>query len=238
MSRFPDRRPSDLLGRLCPRNDESAGQAPLDAAAQGCALAQDSAGPGSLGRAAQEDELLQAQFQRLRGRRGPKKAICAVAASMLTAIYHMLKNGTAYVDPGPDHGRNAAPAIRAKALVRQIERLGFACELKPWSQFLSSQFISRISRSATIFTGLRRPTRTAKWDCSGSDSTCVRSHATRNFRYSAPTNAAAEGSPTSATRRSRRRRRVGHDRLALVERVVQFHQVRACGSSRSRPRCW
>ncbi len=72
-----------------------------------------------------------AQFQRLRGRRGPKKAICAVAASMLTAIYHMLKNGTAYVDPGPDHGRNAAPTIRAKALVRQIERLGFACELKP-----------------------------------------------------------------------------------------------------------
>jgi hypothetical protein len=34
---------------------------------------------------------LHAQFVRLRGRRGPKKAICAVAASILTAAYHMLK---------------------------------------------------------------------------------------------------------------------------------------------------
>ncbi len=61
---------------------------------------------------------------------------------MLTAIYHMLKNGTAYVDPGPDHGRKLHH-IRAKALVRQIERLGFACELKPWSQFLSRGAVAR-----------------------------------------------------------------------------------------------
>jgi transposase len=32
-----------------------------------------------------------------------KKAICAVAASMLTRIYHMLKNGTKYKDLGADH---------------------------------------------------------------------------------------------------------------------------------------
>jgi hypothetical protein len=30
-------------------------------------------------------------FLRLRARRGPQKAICAVAASLLTAIYHMLR---------------------------------------------------------------------------------------------------------------------------------------------------
>jgi hypothetical protein len=46
---------------------------------------------------------LQAQFQRLRARRGPKKAICAVAASILTAAYHMLRDGTFYQDLGPDH---------------------------------------------------------------------------------------------------------------------------------------
>ena len=33
---------------------------------------------------------LQAQFQRLKARRGPKKAIMAIAASMLTAMYFML----------------------------------------------------------------------------------------------------------------------------------------------------
>ena len=35
-----------------------------------------------------------AQFFRLQARRGPQKAICAVAAPILTAIYHMLKDGT------------------------------------------------------------------------------------------------------------------------------------------------
>jgi len=49
----------------------------------------------------QEGQL--AQFYRLRSRRGPKKALCAVAASILTAIYHMLRDGTGYQDLGADH---------------------------------------------------------------------------------------------------------------------------------------
>jgi hypothetical protein len=46
---------------------------------------------------------LQAQFYRLKARRGPKKAIMAVVACILTAIYHMLKDGTMYQDLGCDH---------------------------------------------------------------------------------------------------------------------------------------
>jgi len=43
-----------------------------------------------------KESYLQAQFHRLRARRGAKKAILAVASSMLTAAYHMLKNGVEY----------------------------------------------------------------------------------------------------------------------------------------------
>ena len=43
---------------------------------------------------------MQAQFYRIKARRGPKKAIMAVVASILTAIYHMLKDGTMYKDLG------------------------------------------------------------------------------------------------------------------------------------------
>ena len=50
-----------------------------------------------------KNTYLQAQFFRIKARRGPKKAIMAVAASMLTAIYHMLKNGVDYRDLGSDH---------------------------------------------------------------------------------------------------------------------------------------
>jgi transposase len=39
-----------------------------------------------------KDSYLQAQFYRIKARRGPKKVIMAVAASILTAIYHMLKD--------------------------------------------------------------------------------------------------------------------------------------------------
>ena len=46
---------------------------------------------------------LQAQFHRLRARRGAKKAIGALAASILTIIYRMLTDGTLYHDLGPDH---------------------------------------------------------------------------------------------------------------------------------------
>jgi hypothetical protein len=74
---------------------------------------------------------LQAQFQRLRARRGPKKAICAVAASILTAAYHMLRDGTLYHDLGPDHFRRATPEQQASRLARQIAKLGFICTLTP-----------------------------------------------------------------------------------------------------------
>ena len=43
-----------------------------------------------------KDSYLQAQFYRIKARRGPKKANLAVVASILTAIYHMLKDGTMY----------------------------------------------------------------------------------------------------------------------------------------------
>jgi len=46
----------------------------------------------------------QTKFYRLKARRGgPKKAIIGVAASILTAAYHILQNRVAYHDRGPDH---------------------------------------------------------------------------------------------------------------------------------------
>jgi transposase len=74
---------------------------------------------------------LQAQFQRPRHRRGPKKAICAVAASILTAAYHMLRDGTFYQDLGAEHFRRTSPESHARRLARQIAQLGFVCTITP-----------------------------------------------------------------------------------------------------------
>ena len=77
------------------------------------------------------DSYYRAQFNRLCGKHGKKKAICAVAASMLTAIYHMLKDGTAHKDLGANHFDHRSSEIRAKRLAAQIAKLGFEVELHP-----------------------------------------------------------------------------------------------------------
>ena len=74
---------------------------------------------------------LQAQFQRVRSRRGAKKAIGAVAASVLTAAYHMLKNGTLYEDLGSDHFDRRAKGKQILRLVSRIQNLGFAVQITP-----------------------------------------------------------------------------------------------------------
>jgi len=72
-----------------------------------------------------------AQFLRLKARRGPQKAICAVAASILTAIYHMLSNGTAHQDLGADYFDRRSPEAKVGRLVRQIAKLGYEVTVQP-----------------------------------------------------------------------------------------------------------
>jgi transposase len=75
-----------------------------------------------------------AQFLRLRGRRGSKKAACAVAASLLTTIYHMLKDGAQFEDLGANQLDRRSKDPRAKRLVVQLANLGFNAKLTPLAQ--------------------------------------------------------------------------------------------------------
>ena len=77
---------------------------------------------------------LQAQFHRLRTRRGSKKAIGTVAASILTTAYHMLKNGTLYQDLGPDHFDKRAQGRQVHRLIDVLRNLGFASKSPLWRQ--------------------------------------------------------------------------------------------------------
>ena len=58
-------------------------------------------------------------------------AVCAVAASILTAAYHMLKDGTVYRDLGPGHLDRRSRETQARRLVRRLANLGYAVELAP-----------------------------------------------------------------------------------------------------------
>jgi transposase len=109
---------------LCPRNDESAGKRRSTRVRRGATWLKPLLIQCAWAATRARGTYLQAQYLRLRARRGPKKAIVAVAASMLTAIYHMLKDGTEYVDLGPNHfvkDRTRA----ANQLIRKLDKLGF-----------------------------------------------------------------------------------------------------------------
>jgi transposase len=129
MSRFPTSGHLISWAGLCPRNDESAGKRRSNRLRKGAPWLKTTLVQCAWAGARKKDSYLRAQFQRLRHRRGPKKAICAVAASILTAAYHMLRDGTFYRDLGPHHFQAASPQIQAERLARQIATLGFTCTI-------------------------------------------------------------------------------------------------------------
>lgn len=131
MSRFPTAAHLVSWAGLCPRNDESAGKRRSNRLRKGDPWLKTALVQCAWAATRKKESYLQAQFQRLRHRRGPKKAVCAVAASMLTAAHHRLRDGTLYQDLGPDHFHRTSPESRANHLARQIQKLGFACTVGP-----------------------------------------------------------------------------------------------------------
>ena len=79
----------------------------------------------------ERDSYPQAQLHRIKARRGPKKAIMAVVASILTAIYHVLKDGTMYKDLGCNHFDRRSTDQQKKRLVKRLAYRGYAVEIEP-----------------------------------------------------------------------------------------------------------
>jgi hypothetical protein len=72
----------------------------------------------------------QAKFFRLSKRRGYKRAIVAIAHAILIAIYHMIKDDKPYCELGaPTFDQRSAEA-KTKSLVTQLQKLGYAVELR------------------------------------------------------------------------------------------------------------
>ena len=131
MSRFPTAGHLISWAGLCPKNDESAGKRRSTRMRKGAPWLKTTLIQCAWAAARTKGSYLQAQFHRLRARRGAKKAIGAVAASILTAAYHMLKDGTLYADLGADHFDKRAKAGQARRLIARLRNLGFAVQLTP-----------------------------------------------------------------------------------------------------------
>jgi transposase len=131
MSRFPSDAHLLSWACMCPGNDESAGKRRSNRLRKGAAWLKTTLVQCACSAVKKKGSYFQAQFHRLKARRGPKKAIAAVAASILTTIYHMLKDGTTYQDLGGDHFARRSTDQQKNSLVKRLANLGYAVELKP-----------------------------------------------------------------------------------------------------------
>jgi transposase len=132
----PDMSPFPTAGHLLswaglvPRLDESAGKRRSTRVKKGAPWLKPVLVQCAFAAAHAKATYLQAQFLRLKARRGPKKAAIAVAASILTAVYHLLRDRSYYADLGPDHFVRHDKAKAALRLVRRIKDLGYDVEIK------------------------------------------------------------------------------------------------------------
>jgi transposase len=134
MSRFATAGHLISWAGLCPRNDESAGKRRSTRMRKGAPWLKTTLIQCAWAAARKKLSYFQAQFHRLRSRRGAKKAIGAVAAALLTAVYHMLSAGTRYHDLGPDHFDRTAKAAHTRRLLTRLQNLGYAVQIAPLAQ--------------------------------------------------------------------------------------------------------
>ena len=130
MSRFPTAGHLLAWAGLCPSQNESAGKRKSSRLRKGAPWLKTLLVQCAWAASRKKDSYYKAQFLRLRARRGPKKAVCAVAASLLTAIYHMLKDGTEHKDLGAAHFDRRSTEVKTNRLVAQLTKLGFKVELQ------------------------------------------------------------------------------------------------------------
>jgi transposase len=131
MSRFPSDANLVSWACICPRSDESAGKRRSTRIRKGSPWLKTTLVQSAHSAVRMKGTYFQALFHRIRSRRGVKKAIVAVAASILTAIYHMLKDGTMFQALGADHFDRRTKEQQKNRLVKRLAELGYAVELAP-----------------------------------------------------------------------------------------------------------
>jgi transposase len=130
MARFPSAGHLISWAGMCPRNDESAGKRRSTRVRKGAPWLKTTLVQAAWAAVRSKGTYLRAQFLRLKSRRGPKKAIMAVAASMLTAAYYMLRDHVPYHDLGPDYFDRADESAKIRRLTRKIQELGYEVEVR------------------------------------------------------------------------------------------------------------
>jgi len=129
MRRFPTAGHLVSWAGLSPGNDESAGKKRNTRIGKGGQWLKATLVQAAWAATRKKDSHLRVLFLRLKGKRGPKKAIVAVAAEMLRSIWYMLTRDEEYKEIGDGVQDEAQKERAAKRLVGRLQKLGYNVEL-------------------------------------------------------------------------------------------------------------
>ena len=136
MSRFPSAEHLAAWAGLAPGNKESGGKKLSSKTRQGNRILKTVLVQAAHG-LARTKTYLAAQYWRLTGRRGKKRAAVAVAHSRLKIAYYLISRPEKYQDLGADYFDKKQPEKAKKKLIQRLEKLGYQVTVQPVSVALT-----------------------------------------------------------------------------------------------------
>lgn len=125
MSRFPTADHLAAWAGVAPGNNESAGKRYAGTTRHGNQALTAALVQAAHAAARTHNTYLSAQYHRLAGRRGKKRAIVAVAHSILVITYHMILHKEPYRELGSDYFDKRRPQATAQRLLKRLQQLGY-----------------------------------------------------------------------------------------------------------------
>jgi transposase len=130
---FPSAEHLSSWAGVCPGNNESAGKKKSGKTRKGSRWLRVALTQAAWAASKKKGSYFQAQYRRLAGRRGKKRALMAVGHSLLVVIYHILKDRTEYKELGAAHFDNLNCKRLVPYLVKRLENIGYEVNLTPCS---------------------------------------------------------------------------------------------------------
>lgn len=129
MTRFPTSGHISSWAGVCPGNNESAGKRRNGKTRKGNKILKSALVECAQSAVRRRDTFFYAQYQRIAMRRGKKRAILAVAHSILIAIYYMIREDKEYEDLGADFYNKFNKEKKANAYIKKIKELGYDVQI-------------------------------------------------------------------------------------------------------------
>ena len=131
MRRFPSAAHAAAWAGLAPGNYESGGKRYSGRIRPGNQALRTALVQGAWAASHTKQTYLAAQYYRLLGRRGKKRALVAVAHSILVIAYHMLQRHEPFQELGGSYFDERKKEAVTNRLLKRLEKLGYAVQIEP-----------------------------------------------------------------------------------------------------------